>query len=174
MDESLLKKHIRDIPDFPKPGVIFKDITPLLADTEAFRAVVHTIADHYADAGVTKVAGIEARGFIFAAPVAMVLGAGFIPVRKPGKLPYDVKAEEYELEYGTDKLEIHQDAVTSGQPILMVDDLLATGGTMKASCDLIEKLGGRIIGATVLIELAFLQGRRRLGEHGNVHAVIRV
>jgi len=165
---------IRDIPDWPKPGITFKDITPLLANPAGLAMAVEQMANPFRGSGVELVAGAESRGFIFGTAVAQALSVGFIPIRKPNKLPWETQTIEYELEYGTDKLEIHQDAVASGQPVLMVDDLLATGGTMKASCDLIDKLGGRIIGATVLIELAFLQGRRRLGEHSNVHAVLTV
>ena len=162
MAEAILKKHIRDIPDFPQPGVIFKDITPLLADTDAFRAVVLKLADHFADAGVTKVAGIEARGFIFAAPVAFCLGAGFVPIRKPGKLPHEVEREDYELEYGTDLLEVHRDAVHEGDRVLMVDDVIATGGTAAASIRLMRRLGAQIAGLAALVELDFLDGRSQI------------
>src|SRR5437764_10485015 len=132
-DASWLKDHIRDIPDFPKPGVVFKDITPLLADVDAFRFTVDAIADHFAGREVDKVLGIEARGFIMAAPVAYRFGAGFVPVRKAGKLPWEIEREEYELEYGTDLLEIHRDALGAGERVLVVDDVLATGGTAAAT-----------------------------------------
>lgn len=164
MDEAALKELIRDIPDFPEPGVIFKDITPLLAHADTFRSVVLHLADHYADAGITKVAGIEARGFIFAAPVATQLAAGFIPIRKAGKLPHDVESEDYALEYGTDLLEIHKDAVGPGDVVLIVDDVIATGGTAVASISLIERLGADVAGVTAVVELDFLGGRARLPE----------
>src|SRR3954470_19216175 len=141
-DASWLKDHIRDIPDFPKPGVVFKDITPLLADVDAFRFTVDAIADHFAGQTVDKVLGIEARGFIAAAPVAYRFGAGFVPVRKAGKLPWKIEREEYELEYGTDLLEVHRDGIHPGERVLVVDDVLATGGTAAATVRLVEKLGG--------------------------------
>jgi adenine phosphoribosyltransferase len=153
---------VRDIPDFPRPGVTFKDITPLLADADAFRASVDAIADHFADQGVDRVLGVEARGFILAAPVAYRFGAGFTPVRKAGKLPWQVEAEEYALEYGTDLLEIHKDAVVEGDRVLVVDDVLATGGTAAATVRLVERLGGDVVGLGFVIELAFLAGRDRL------------
>jgi adenine phosphoribosyltransferase len=162
MDEIALKALIRDIPDFPEPGVVFKDITPLLGDAAAFSHVVDVLAGHYAGRGVTKVAGIEARGFIFAAPVAVRLGAGFVPVRKEGKLPHEVEGENYELEYGTDLLEIHKDAVHDGDRVLIVDDVLATGGTARAAAQLVERIGGKVIGISCLIELGFLNGRSKL------------
>jgi adenine phosphoribosyltransferase len=162
VDASWLKEHVRDIPDFPKPGVTFKDITPLLADVDAFRFTVDAIADHFSGYDVDRVLGIEARGFIAAAPVAYRFGAGFVPVRKAGKLPWDIEREEYELEYGTDLLEIHRDAVEPGDRVLIVDDVLATGGTAAATARLVEKLGGQVVGLGVIIELAFLGGRSRL------------
>jgi len=164
MDEEILKQHIRDIPDFPKPGVVFKDITPLLSHSVAFRAVVLQMADAYADAGITKVAGIEARGFIFAAPIAFVLGAGFVPIRKEGKLPHDVEGEDYELEYGTDLLEVHRDAVAAGDRVLIVDDVLATGGTAAAAVRLMMKLEAEVAGLAVVVELDFLGGRSKLAD----------
>jgi adenine phosphoribosyltransferase len=157
-----LKDHIRDIPDFPKPGVTFKDITPLLAHADAFRFCVDAIADEFAGAGVDVVLGVEARGFIVAAPVAYRFGAGFVPVRKAGKLPWDIEREEYELEYGTDLLEIHRDAVAEGQGVLIVDDVLATGGTARATANLVERLGGHVVGLGFIVELAFLHGRERV------------
>jgi len=153
---------IREIPDFPKPGITFKDITPLLADADAFRAAVDGIADRFADLAVDRVLGIEARGFILAAPIAYRFGAGFTPVRKAGKLPWQVEAEEYALEYGTDLLEIHKDAVAPGERVLVVDDVLATGGTAAATIRLVEKLGGQVVGLGFILELAFLAGRQRL------------
>src|SRR2546423_13512637 len=158
-DAGWLKEHIRDIPDFPRPGVVFKDITPLLADVDAFRFTVDAIADHFAGQTIDKVLGIEARGFIAAAPVAYRFGAGFVPVRKAGKLPYQVEKEEYVLEYGTDLLEIHKDAVAPGERALVVDDVMATGGTAAAAIRVVEKLGASIGGLAVVIELGFLRGR---------------
>jgi len=158
-----LASYIRDIPDFPKPGIVFKDITPMLGDPAAFAGVVDGIADHYADQSIDLVLGIEARGFIVAAPVAYRFGAGFVPVRKTGKLPWHIEREEYELEYGTDLLEIHRDAVQPGQRVLIVDDVMATGGTAAATARLVEKLGGEIAGFGFIIELAFLAGREKLG-----------
>ena len=161
-DASWLKDHIRDIPDFPKPGVVFKDITPLLADVDAFRFAVDAIADHFAGNEVHKVLGVEARGFIIAAPVAYRFGAGFIPIRKAGKLPWDIEREEYELEYGSDLLEIHRDAVNPGENVLIVDDVLATGGTASATVRLVERLGANVLGLGFVIELAFLHGRDKI------------
>jgi adenine phosphoribosyltransferase len=161
-DAGWLKEHIRDIPDFPKAGVTFKDITPLLADVGAFRATIDGVADGFADVGVDKVLGVEARGFIVAAPVAYRFGAGFVPVRKAGKLPWQIEREEYELEYGSDLLEIHQDAVAPGERALIVDDVLATGGTAAATVRLVERLGGIVVGLGFVIELGFLGGRGKL------------
>jgi adenine phosphoribosyltransferase len=153
---------VRDIPDFPRPGITFKDLTPLLADPHAFRAAVDGIADRFSEAGVSRVLGVEARGFILAAPIAYRFGAGFVPVRKAGKLPWRIEREEYELEYGTDLLEIHKDAVSEGDQVLVIDDVLATGGTAAASCRLVEKLGGTVCGLGFVIELTFLSGRAKL------------
>src|SRR3954451_9983969 len=166
-----LRSLIRDIPDFPKPGVGFKDITPLLADPVAFRTTVDALADHFDDARVDKVLGIEARGFIAAAPVARALGVGFVPVRKAGKLPWQVEKEEYVLEYGTDLLEIHQDGVAPGERALVIDDVFATGGTAAATIRLIEKLGGIVAGLGFIVELGFLGGRGQLGGHEVVSLV---
>jgi adenine phosphoribosyltransferase len=163
-DASWLAQHIRDVPDFPTPGVVFKDLTPLLAHADAFRFAVDGIADHFAGVAVDRVIGIEARGFILAAPVAYRVGASFVPIRKAGKLPWAVAREEYALEYGTDKLEIHRDAIHPGERVLVVDDVLATGGTASAAVKLVEGLGGVVVGLGFLIELAFLNGRQRLGE----------
>jgi adenine phosphoribosyltransferase len=162
IDAGRLKDLIRDIPDFPKPGVVFKDITPLLADAAGFALAIDTIAGHFADRRVDRVFGIEARGFILAAPIAYRFGAGFVPVRKAGKLPWEIEREEYELEYGTDLLEVHRDAVQPGERVLIVDDVLATGGTASATVRLAERLGAEVIGLAFIIELAFLDGRRKL------------
>lgn len=161
-DAGWLKEHIRDIPDFPKAGVTFKDITPLLGDVDAFRSTIDGVAERFADAGIDKVLGVEARGFIVAAPVAYRFGAGFVPVRKAGKLPWQIEREEYDLEYGTDCLEIHQDAVAPGERTLIVDDVLATGGTAAATVRLVERLGGVVVGLAFVIELGFLGGRGKL------------
>jgi adenine phosphoribosyltransferase len=165
MDVGWLVEHIRDIPDYPKPGIVFKDITPLLADPTAFTAAVDAIAAPYEDEHIDKVVGIEARGFVFAAPVAYRHGAGFVPVRKPGKLPWRIEHDEYELEYGTDRLEIHRDGVHRGERVLIVDDVLATGGTASATVRLVERLGGEVVGLTFLLELGFLDGREKLGDY---------
>lgn len=159
-----LGAHIRDIPDFPSPGIVFKDITPLLGDAAAFAAAVDGLAAPFEGQGITKVLGTEARGFILAAPVAHRFAAGFVPVRKAGKLPWEIERQEYELEYGTDLLEIHRDAIAPGERVLIVDDVLATGGTAAATARLVEKLGGEVAGFAFLIELAFLDGRPKLGD----------
>lgn len=153
---------IRDVPDFPEPGVVFKDITPVLADPVAFSGLIDQLTTPYLDLGVTKVAGIEARGFTLAAPVAGRLGAGFIPVRKPGKLPHATVREDYELEYGTDALEIHIDAVAPGEKVLLVDDVIATGGTAAAAIRLLKGIGAEVVGFAVFIELVFLNGSQFL------------
>jgi adenine phosphoribosyltransferase len=163
-DASWLRTHLRDVPDFPKVGIVFKDITPLLADVDAFRFTVDAIADAWAGTPVDAVAGIEARGFLLAAPVAYRLGASLIPIRKPGKLPWDVVEESYELEYGVDAVQAHRDAASAGDRVLLIDDVLATGGTAAAACALLEGLGAVVIGVHVLLELGFLSGRARLGE----------
>jgi adenine phosphoribosyltransferase len=164
-DSSWLAGHLRDVHDFPKPGIVFKDLTPLLGDVDAFRYTVDSIADHAAGLTVDKVVGIEARGFIFAAAVAYRLGAGFVPVRKPGKLPWKTVTETYELEYGSDSLDIHEDGVLSGDTVYIVDDVLATGGTAAATCTLVERVGGDIAGLAFVVELGFLDGRARLPDH---------
>jgi adenine phosphoribosyltransferase len=158
VDVTWLEELVRDVPDFPKPGIIFKDVTPLWADASAFRFSIDAIADHYAGVEIDRVVGIEARGFILAAPVAYRFGAGFVPVRKPGKLPAEIASESYELEYGTDTLEIHRDGILAGQRVLVVDDVLATGGTAAATIRLVEGLGGSVIGLGFLLELGFLRG----------------
>jgi adenine phosphoribosyltransferase len=165
VDEAELLALIRDVPDFPKPGVGFKDVTPLLADPVALAAVVEDLAEVGRSAGAEIVAGIEARGFVLAAPVAVALGVGFVPVRKPGKLPWQTASVAYDLEYGTDSLEVHADAFVADRRVLVVDDVLATGGTSAAACSLVETLGATVAGVAVLIELAFLGGRSRLENH---------
>ncbi len=161
-DCDYLKKLIREIPDFPKPGILFYDITTLLKDGPGFRAVIDALKEHYQGSGVDTVIGIEARGFIFAPALAYALGAGFVPVRKPRKLPSDRVSVSYQLEYGTDSLEIHKDAIANGHSVLIVDDLLATGGTAEAVTRLVEQVGGKVAGAGFVIELSFLNGRQKL------------
>jgi adenine phosphoribosyltransferase len=163
---------IRDIPDFPEPGVVFKDITPVLADREALSDLISGLAEPHTASEVSKVAGIEARGFTLASPVAGLLGAGFIPVRKPGKLPFRTIREEYSLEYGTDALEIHVDAVEPGERVLIVDDVIATGGTAAAAIRLLRGIGAEVVGFSVFIELAFLGGRELL-DGVPLHALVR-
>ena len=160
-----LKTVIREIPDWPKKGILFYDITTLLKDGPSFRESVNALIAPYADKKIDLVVGIEARGFIFAPSVAFALGAGFVPVRKPGKLPAATHRATYDLEYGSDSLEIHQDAIKPGQRVLIVDDLIATGGTAKAVADLVEKMGGVVVGLAFVIELEFLHGRQKLGNH---------
>jgi adenine phosphoribosyltransferase len=167
-----LADHIRDIPDFPKPGIVFKDITPLMADAAALRAAVDQLAAPARELGVDVVVGAEARGFLLGPALALALGAGFVLARKPGKLPHDTVSAEYALEYGTDSLELHSDAVAHGARVLVHDDLLATGGTARALCQLVEQLGGQVLGCHFLIELAFLGGRDRL-EGYDVRSLVR-
>jgi adenine phosphoribosyltransferase len=171
MDVAALRSKIRDIKDFPTEGILFKDITTLLKDAPAFRAVVDLLAERYRHARIDVVVGIESRGFIFGGPLAHQLGAGFVPVRKLGKLPGKTIEVEYELEYGRDALAIHEDAIQRGQRVLAVDDLLATGGTMAATLRLIEQLGGNVAGVAFMIELAFLHGREKLKNYP-VHSLI--
>ena len=171
MHESL-PRLIRDIPDFPKPGIRFKDITPLLADPSGLSLAVELMANPWRDDRPDLVVGAESRGFIFGTALAQSLSCGFVPVRKPGKLPYETVSIEYELEYGKDTLEMHKDAIKPGQKVLLVDDLIATGGTAKAACDLIEGLGGEVLGLVVLIELAELKGRDLMGDV-EVHSLLR-
>jgi adenine phosphoribosyltransferase len=162
MDIEQIKKTIRSIPDFPKKGVVFRDITTLLKDTSAFKAVMDHLHDGFKDIKIDAVLGIESRGFIFGGALADRLGIGFIPARKPGKLPAETISESYDLEYGKATLEIHKDAIKKGGKILIIDDLLATGGTLEAACKLVTRLGGEIAGVWVLIELTFLNGRSKL------------
>jgi adenine phosphoribosyltransferase len=162
VDSEWLKSHVRDIPDYPKPGVMFRDITPLLATPDAFAGAVDALAAPFEGERIDKVLGIEARGFVFAAPVAYHFAAGFVPVRKAGKLPWKIEQEEYELEYGTDLLEIHRDAVHPGERVLVVDDVIATGGTAAATARLVERLGGEVAGFAFVLELVFLSGRTKL------------
>ena len=165
MDMSVMRSSIRDIPDFPKPGVMFKDITPLLSDPVAFSTAVDAIVVSFGRGTIDKVVGIEARGFIIAAPVAYHFGAGFVPLRKPGKLPYETVSEGYDLEYGAESLEIHVDAFDEGDRVLIVDDVLATGGTARAACNLVEKAGAKVAGLAFVIELEFLAGSERLNDY---------
>jgi adenine phosphoribosyltransferase len=166
-----LRKKIRDIPDFPKPGIIFKDITPLVKDPATLRLTVHQLLHPFLGRDITAVAGMEARGFIFGSLVAWELGIPFIPLRKPGKLPYDVQSVSYDLEYGSAELEVHIDAVDSNDKVLLIDDLLATGGTAKASCELIEKLGASVVACAFVVELDFLAGREKLAGY-EIHSLL--
>jgi len=168
-----LERYIRDIPDFPRAGVLFKDITPLLADPDGFGSAINTIATAYADAGVTKIIGAEARGFILGGALAYALSAGFVPARKPGKLPWNTTTRTYDLEYGTDSLEVHIDALSPDDVVLIVDDVLATGGTAAAKGSLVEEMGATITGYAFLIELVSLEGRKRLGD-AEVISLIRI
>jgi adenine phosphoribosyltransferase len=171
--EKLILERIRDVTDYPKPGIVFKDITPLLADHVAFSAVVDAIVLHYGRGTIDKVVGIEARGFILAAPVAYHSGAGFVPVRKKGKLPAQTYEMTYDLEYGTETIELHRDALQPGERVLIVDDVLATGGTARAATELVRRGGGDVVGLTVLMELGFLGGREQLG-NVDVHSLVTV
>jgi adenine phosphoribosyltransferase len=167
-----LKKKIRDIADFPKPGIVFKDITPLVQDPATLRDCIAALIAPYRDSAITAVAGMEARGFIFGSLAAWELGVGFIPLRKPGKLPYDVQKVDYDLEYGNASLEAHIDAISPGDRILLIDDVLATGGTARASCQLVEKLGGKVVACAFVMELGFLNGRQQL-ENYPLHSLIK-
>ena len=166
-----LRDYIRDVPDFPKPGILFKDITPLLADARAFQATIDRLAERFEGRGIDAVAAAEARGFLFGTPLALRLGVGFIPIRKPGKLPYSKIGIEYALEYGTDRLEVHGDVLKPGHKILLFDDVLATGGTMVACRDLIRQTGAEVAACAFVIELGFLGGRARL-EPGEIFSLI--
>lgn len=168
MSDFDFESLIVDIPDYPEPGVIFKDVTPLLADAEGFAAVIDAIADHFRDCGVTKVVGAEARGFMLGAPVARALGAGFVPARKPGKLPREVVRESYDLEYGSNELQIHADAISNSDVVLLVDDLVATGGTAVAQVHLVETLGAKLVGLAFLMELEFLNPRQAISQATDV------
>ncbi len=159
-----LKKYIRDIPDFPQKGVLFRDITPLLAAPEAFRACIDMLAERYRGANLQKIAGIESRGFLFAAPLALELGVGLIPIRKKGKLPSVCISERYDLEYGSEVIEIHEDSLVAGERVLVLDDILATGGTLAAACRLVEKLNAKVVEICTVIELSGLNGRAMLGD----------
>ncbi|MBM3940559.1 MAG: adenine phosphoribosyltransferase [SAR202 cluster bacterium] len=167
-----LARYVRDIPDFPQPGILFRDITPLLSEGKAFRAAVDAMAEPFRDAGVDRVAAIEARGYMLGAPVAALLGVGFVPVRKVGKLPFHTYRAEYALEYGKAAIEMHRDALLRGHRVLLIDDVLATGGTLAAAMDLVRQSGAEVAGVSVLIELAALDGRARLGG-APLHTVIR-
>src|SRR5437870_12469839 len=171
-DTDYLKSRIREVPDFPKPGILFYDITTLLKDKDGFKGVIDGLKNHYRNAGVDLVIGIEARGFIFAPALAYALGAGFVPIRKPKKLPWERVSVSYDLEYGTDSLEMHTGAVTSGHCILIVDDLLATGGTAAATAKLVEDNGGKVAGFGFALELSFLNGRKKL-ERYDVFSLIQ-
>lgn len=160
-----LREHIRDIPDFPKPGILFKDITPLLAHPGALRAAIDGLAARVAGRPIDAVAAAEARGFLFATPLALALDVGFVPIRKPGKLPYERVSMQYELEYGSNALEMHSDALRPGQRVLLIDDVLATGGTMRACCDLVEQAGAHVVACAFVVELGFLGGRQKLGPY---------
>jgi adenine phosphoribosyltransferase len=164
-DSSILAEHIREIPDFPKPGVPFKDITPLLGHPAAFSTAVDAIVVSYGRGAIDKVVGIEARGFIIAAPVAYHFNAGFVPLRKPGKLPYETVGENYDLEYGSERLELHTDAFDPDDRVLIVDDVLATGGTAAAACKLVERSGAHVTGLAFILELSFLEGAKRIADY---------
>jgi adenine phosphoribosyltransferase len=167
-----LTQYIRDIPDFPKPGILFKDITPLLSEPTAFRFAIEQMSTHYRGQAVDAVAAAEARGFLFAAPLALELEKPLVPLRKPGKLPYRTHAYQYDLEYGSAELHVHVDGILPGRRVLLVDDVLATGGTMQAGCKLVEKAGGQVAGCAFLLELAFLKGAEKLRPH-EVFSLIR-
>jgi len=171
-DLDQVKRLIRDVPDFPKPGILFKDITPLIRDAAGLKAVLDLLAEPYCGLGITAVAGMESRGFIFGVPVAERLGVGFVPIRKPGKLPAKALREEYALEYGTDALEMHEDAVGRDDNVLIVDDLLATGGTAAAAVRMIRRAGAKVAGVAFVIELDFLDGRKRLEDVPNVRSLL--
>jgi len=167
-----LERFIRDVPDYPKPGIVFKDITPLLADAAAFARACDLMVAPYADDGATHVVAIESRGFIFGAPVALALGVGLVPMRKAGKLPHRTSSLSYELEYGSDRLEVHTDALSAGSRVVLVDDVLATGGTAAAACRLIESLGATVVGCSFLLRLGFLNGLQRLEPHPVTSALV--
>jgi adenine phosphoribosyltransferase len=170
--DNELRSYIRDVPDFPKKGIMFRDITPLLKNPDAFRKAMETFYTKYKEIQIDKVLSVESRGFIFGSVLAYRLGVGFIPIRKPNKLPAEVIREEYQLEYGTDSLEIHKDAIRPGEKVLVVDDLLATGGTVLATCKLAERLGGKIAGIACLVELTFLNGRKKLEKY-DIYSILK-
>ncbi len=165
LTEINLEEYIRDVPDFPKPGIVFKDITPLLGHSDALKATIKRMADPFRDKSIDVIAAAEARGFLFAAPLAIELGIGMVPIRKPGKLPHKKRSYSYELEYGTDTLEMHVDGIKAGENVLVVDDLLATGGTVEACCRMIEQCDANIVSCAFLIELGFLNGKEKLKPH---------
>lgn len=167
-----LKKYIKDIPDFPEPGVLFRDVTPLLADKDAYQETIRLLSDFAKEKKVDLVVGPEARGFLFGCPVALALNCGFVPVRKPGKLPREVVSQSYDLEYGSNEIQMHSDSIQPGQNVLIVDDLLATGGTVDAAVSLIEKMGGNVVGIAFLIELEALKGRELLKDY-DVYSVLK-
>ena len=169
--EKLLRTHIRDVPDFPKPGIIFKDITPLLQKPDVFSAIIDALAKRYEGEKVDAIVGIESRGFLFGTPLAHKLGAAFVPIRKKGKLPYDTVDVSYDLEYGSATIEVHTDAIGDGHRTIVVDDLLATGGTAAAACKLIEGQGGEIVECAFVVELSFLNGREKMGNR-KVHSLV--
>jgi adenine phosphoribosyltransferase len=171
-DAGWLKGRIRDVPDFPTPGIIFRDLTPLLGDPEALRFSIDALADAFEGRRIDKVVGVEARGFIVAAPVAYRLGAGFVPVRKPGKLPWRTESEQYALEYGVDSLEMHGDALERGEHVLIIDDVIATGGTARATTRLVEGASATVVGLGLLVELTYLAGREKLGKYDIVSLVV--
>jgi len=170
---ELVKSKIRDIPDFPKPGIIFKDITTAIKHPETFNRIINYLTKEFKDQGIDYVAAIESRGFIFGAPLAYNIGAGLVIIRKPGKLPAKVEQVSYELEYGTDCVEIHSDAIEPGKKVLLIDDLLATGGTAAASCELIKKIGGIPVGIAFVVELAFLNGKNKLPEDIKIVSMVQ-
>ena len=161
----MLKELVRDIPDFPKKGIIFKDITPLFLNPESLKEIIDKFSDHYKDKEIDVIVGVEARGFLIGPAIAINLNTGFVPIRKPGKLPYETASKTYQLEYGTDTVEVHKDAIKPDDKVLMVDDLLATGGTMAACCDLVGSLKGEVMGCAFIIELDFLNGRKALNNY---------
>lgn len=169
---ELVKSMIREVPDFPKPGINFKDITTALKEPQTFRRIVDYLTEQFKDKGIDYVAGIESRGFMFGAPLAYNIGAGFVVIRKPGKLPAQVESITYDLEYGSDSIEIHADAVEPGKKVLVIDDLLATGGTAAAACELVEKIGGKVESIAFVIELSFLNGREKLPQDKNIVSMI--
>ena len=173
-DITLLKEAVHTIKDYPKEGILFRDVMGILENSEAFALTINTLKAKFENKGFTKIVGTEARGFLFGAPLALALGVGFVPVRKPGKLPRDTFAQDYDLEYGTDTLEIHQDALIEGDNVLIVDDLLATGGTAVAAAKLIQSQGAEILGFSFVVELAFLEGRKRLEEFtSNITSIVK-